>query len=60
MPPCTLSLKELKSEVCPAGDHLSLADTFSNSSVLITGATGYVGSLVRTWSFQSISLEELI
>ena len=31
-------------------DGLSVTETFSGTSVLITGATGYIGSLVRSRS----------
>eukprot|EP00884_Botryococcus_braunii_P000095 jgi/Botrbrau1/10086/Bobra.0355s0039.1 len=45
-PPCSRSPGEPATDICPAGAVLSIAETFSNSTVLLTGATGYVGSLL--------------
>ncbi len=49
MPECTCCEAEAESatEHLQGLDGLSLTETFSRASVLITGATGYIGSLVR-------------
>lgn len=50
MPECTCHGAEAESapELLQCLDGLSVTETFSGASVLITGATGYIGSLVRS------------
>ncbi len=49
MPECTCEAGEHEgAETLQGLDGLSVTETFNGATVLITGATGYIGSLVRT------------
>ena len=61
MPECTCEPGEHgAAETLQGLDGISVAETFNGATVLITGATGYIGSLVRTFIRSSLQKTPLL